>query len=352
MLSGHAFAQQQPTTDADQVETVTVTGTGTLIKGITPTGANMVTVDATTIHNSGAITTNQVLEQVPQLANAFNQNAAAPTASNFSGFRPQLRNIPSEVIVGGETTLLLLDGNNMVGVSGLGTAPDASVIPTVVLKRVDVLPDGASATYGANAMTGVINFVTLDSFSGLKLEADAGSTGDYTSLNASVIGGTTWTGGGAYFAIQHEDNTVLMGRDRSYTNMDLTSIGGRDSRSTTCALPNITVGTKNYAQTGYPNGTPGSLAANVAGPYGALNPVTNAGSINRCDTNADTSIFPAVSQTGLFGSFHQHIAPRIFLRHRRVPVAARRDSVPQTTLESAATRNSICPRQICRRRRW
>lgn len=151
----------------------------------------MVNVDATTIQASGAITTDQVLEQVPQISNAFNQNAAAPTAANFSGFRPQLRNIPSEAIVGGAATLLLLDGNNLVGVSGLGTAPDASVIPTVVLKRLDVLPDGASATYGANAMTGVINFITLDTFSGVKLEADAGLTGGYTSSNESVIAGTT-----------------------------------------------------------------------------------------------------------------------------------------------------------------
>jgi iron complex outermembrane recepter protein len=296
---------------AANVESVTVSGTGSLIRGINPVGSNLVSVDADAMKAAGALTSNQILEQVPQLSNAFNTNAAAPTAQNFSGFRPQIRSIPSQNIVGGSATLLLLDGQNMVGVSGLGTAPDASMIPTVVLRRVDVLPDGASATYGANALTGVINFITRDTFDGLQLSADAGFADGYTSFNASAMGGTTWEGGGAYIAIQHQENTVLMGSDRSYTKMDLTGIGGRDSRATACALPNISVGSKNYAEKAYPASSPGSLAASVSGPFGPVDPVTNAGSINRCDTNADTSIFPSTNMTGLFGSFRQKIAEGI-----------------------------------------
>jgi iron complex outermembrane receptor protein len=271
----------------------------------------MISVNADAMKASGAVTSNQILEQIPQLSNAFNTNVAAPTAGNFSGFRPQIRSIPSQNIVGGSATLLLLDGQNMVGVSGLGTAPDASVIPTVVLRRVDVLPDGASATYGANALTGVINFITRDTFDGLEFGADLGVADSYSAFNASVIGGTTWEGGGAYLAAQHQENTVLMGGDRSYTRMNLTSVGGRDSRGTACPLPNIAAAGKNYAQNGYPSATPGSLAANVSGPFGAVDPVTNAGSINRCDTNVNTSIFPATNTTGIFGSFRQRIADGI-----------------------------------------
>jgi iron complex outermembrane receptor protein len=290
---------------APEMETVVVTGTGSLIRGISAVGSNLISVDAEAMKQAGALTANQILEQVPQLANAFNTNVAAPTAGNFSGFRPQIRSLPSQNIVGGAATLLLLDGQNMVGVGGLGTAPDASVIPTIALRRVDVLPDGASATYGANAITGVINFITRDRFDGLQLEADIGTADGYTSFNTSAIGGTSWASGSAYLAVQHTDNTVLLGGDRDYSKMDLTGIGGRDSRSTACALPNITAGPRNYAQTGYPANTPGALRANVTGPYPALNSRTNAGSLNRCDTNAITSIFPSVSQTGVFGSFRQ-----------------------------------------------
>jgi iron complex outermembrane receptor protein len=97
--------------------------------------------------------------------------------------------------------------------------------------------------------------------------------------------------------------------------MDLTSIGGRDSRATACALPNITaVGASpnNYTQTGYPDPTvPGSLAANVSGPYPGLNSKTNAGSLNRCDTNQNVSMFPEEEQTSVFAGFHQEIAPGV-----------------------------------------
>jgi len=319
------------------IETVVVTGTGTLIKGINAVGSNLISIDADAMKQGGAITTNQILEQVPQLANAFNNNVAAPTAGNFSGFRPQLRSLPSQNIVGGSATLLLTDGQNMVGVSALGTAPDASVIPTIAIQRVDVLPDGASATYGANAITGVINFITRDRFDGLQIETDLGTADSYSSFHAAAIGGTSWAGGNAYLAIDHTDNTVLLGGDRSYTRMDLTDIGGRDSRSTTCALPNITAGGSIYAQTGYPDGTPGSLAANVQ-PAPGLNPVTNQGGGNRCDTNAVTSTYPSVDQTSIFGSFQQQIMPGVVFSTKMVWNARRQFSLgPQSTSTQTIT---------------
>jgi iron complex outermembrane receptor protein len=303
-FAGQSMAQEATLA----TESVTVSATGTSIKGINPVGSNMVTIDAAAMKTSGALTTNQILEQIPQLSNAFNTNAAVPSNPNQGGFRPSIRNLPSQAIVGGSATLLLLDGHNFIGISGLGTAPDAGVIPTIVLRRVDVLPDGASSVYGANAITGVINFITRDSFSGFQTQASVGMADGYSSFSASVMGGTDWADGGAYLAYEHKNNTMLLGADRSYTKMDLTSIGGRDSRATACGLPNISVaGGKNYAVTALPSAAAGSLAANVTGPFGGLNAVTNAGSLNRCDTNSYSSMFPSEIEDSLFGNFHQKI---------------------------------------------
>src|SRR3954471_10132754 len=72
-LSGGAYAQVQATAGAADTETVTVTATGTSIKGIAPVGSNLITVDASTIKATGAITTEEVLGHIPQLANTFNQ---------------------------------------------------------------------------------------------------------------------------------------------------------------------------------------------------------------------------------------------------------------------------------------
>lgn len=293
--------------DTAPVEAVTVTATGTMIKGIAPVGSNLVTVDVGTIKATGAMSTDEVLAQIPQISNTFNTTATAQTEINIGSLRPVIRYIPSQAIVGGSETLVMLNGQNMVGVSALATAPDPGLIPTIVLNRVDVMPDGASSVYGANAITGVINFVTRDHFEGFEATGAAGFADGYASLNISAMGGTEWRGGGAVLAVEHKSNTSLAAKDRSYTNMNLTGIGGRDSRSTTCPLPNINAGGVYYAQKGYPDGSPGSLAANVSGPFQGLDPVTNAGSLNRCDTNSQVDFLPKQEQDSVFGSLHQHI---------------------------------------------
>jgi iron complex outermembrane receptor protein len=303
-------AAQAQTTPADAAtESVTVTATGTSIRGIAAVGTNLITVDASTIKATGAITTDEILNQIPQIANTFNTQTVSPTAINIGGVRPSIRFNPAQNIVGGSATLLLLDGHNLVGVSGLATAPDAGVIPTIVLRQVDVLPDGASSIYGANAINGVINFVTRDTYQGVQGNVSVGVADGYSSFNASLMAGTDWGSGGAYLAFEHKENTYLFARDRSYTKMDLTSIGGRDSRGTACDLANISIsGGRNYALTSstVPN-TPGALAANSTGPFGALNPTANAGSFNRCDTNSYGSLYPREEQNSFFGQFHQKV---------------------------------------------
>src|SRR5471030_2118179 len=301
VITGQALAQDVST------ESVTVTATGTSIRGIAPVGSNLVTVDTATIKASGALTTDQILGQIPQLANTFNTNAVAPTAVNIGGVRPSIRFNPAQNITGGSATLVLMDGNNMVGISGLATAPDPGMIPTVVLRQVDVLPDGVSSIYGANAIEGVINFITRQDYQGFEANASVGVADGYTAFNTSAMGGTNWGSGGAYLAFEHKSNTYLMAADRGYTKMDLTGIGGRDSRATACPLANITApGGRNYALTSnaVPN-TPGALAANATGPFGGLNATTNAGSFNRCDTNSYSSLYPKEEQNSVFGVFHQ-----------------------------------------------
>lgn len=344
MAGATAFAQEPANAPAGDVENVTVTATGTSIKGIAPVGTNLITVDASTIKATGAITTDEILNQIPQIANTFNTQTTSPTAINIGGVRPSIRYNPAQTIVGGSATLLLLDGHNLVGVSGLATAPDAGVIPTIVLRQVDVLPDGASSIYGANAITGVINFVTRDSYQGFMANAAVGVADGYSSFNASAMAGTDWGSGGAYLAFEHKDNTYLFARDRDYTKMDLTSIGGRDSRGTACDLANITIsGGRNYALTSNTvSTTPGSLAASVTGPFGALNPQTNAGQFNRCDTNSYSSLYPREEQNSFFGQFHQRIMPGVEFSTKFL-WSSRLDSAVVPELSATATIDNTNP---------
>jgi iron complex outermembrane receptor protein len=311
LVASPAIAQDQQA--APGIESVEVTATGTLVSGVAPVGADVATYDLHDIQSTGALTTDQILGNIPLIANTFNTNTVSPTAGNIGGVRPSIRYVPSTAITGGATTLILLDSHNMVGVSGLATAPDPGLIPAIALKRVDVLPDGASSIYGANAVTGVINFITRDDFTGFEANAAVGHADGYNAFDGSALAGVDWASGGAFMAAEYRENTFLMANQRSWTAMNLTSIGGRDSRGTACPLPNITAlgaSPNNYAQTGYPTpGVPGSLAANVSGPYPGLNSVTNAGSINRCDTNQLASLFPREEQESFFSGMHQEILP-------------------------------------------
>src|SRR5262245_42435411 len=105
MMAHPALAQpvQEPETEA-----VTVTATGTSIKGIAPVGTNLITVDASTIKATGAVTTEEIFNQIPQLANTFNTQTVSPTAINIGGVRPSIRYNPAQTILGNASTLLLL----------------------------------------------------------------------------------------------------------------------------------------------------------------------------------------------------------------------------------------------------
>ena len=76
------------------------------------------------------------------------------------------------------------------GISDGSQGPDISVIPSIALKQVEVLRDGASSQYGSDAIAGVMNFVLKDSDEGASFEAEYGSTyegdGDQYSISANV----------------------------------------------------------------------------------------------------------------------------------------------------------------------
>jgi iron complex outermembrane receptor protein len=340
LVASHAVAQEQQAAPA--TESVEVTATGTLVRGVAPAGADVVTLNTDDIRATGALTTDQILNDIPLISNAFNTNTVAPTAGNIGGVRPSIRYLPSTAITGGATTLVLLDGHNLAGVSGLATAPDPGLIPAIALKRVDVLPDGASSLYGANAVTGVINFVTRDDFTGFETNLALGNATGYNTFDASALAGYDWASGGAFVAVEYRANSMQLERDRPFTMMNLVSIGGRDSRGTACPLPNITAGANNWAQTGYAANTPGSLAANVTGPFGGLNSITNAGSFNRCDTNQNASLFPMENQPSLFAGFHQEIAPGIEFSAKLL-MSTRFDSQQNTIPSATGTIDSSNP---------
>src|SRR5690606_33346368 len=81
-------------------------------------------------------------------------------------------------------TLVLLNGRRMVANPFSGAA-DTNLLPMAAIGRLEILKDGAAATYGSDAIGGVVNFITKENFEGLEIGADYrwvdGSDGDYTA---------------------------------------------------------------------------------------------------------------------------------------------------------------------------
>ena len=115
------------------------------------------------IERSGVTTTEQLLERLPANVNAFN---AARSVGEF--FRPGLSSANLRGL-GGGATLVLLNGRRLANYAFDGESVDLNAIPLAVIERVEILKDGASAIYGADAIAGVINIILRKDYAGAEL---------------------------------------------------------------------------------------------------------------------------------------------------------------------------------------
>ena len=147
LTSGLAFGQD----DDDTVEEVIVTGTRIATTDGFGATSPVTVVDAENIKNLGFVNIEQVLNSLPSIETSQNANISNGSSGTAS---IDLRGL------GTNRTLVLINGRRMQAGGAQTQAPDVGQIPTIALERVDVLTGGASATYGADAVAGVVNFVT------------------------------------------------------------------------------------------------------------------------------------------------------------------------------------------------
>ncbi|PCH96940.1 MAG: TonB-dependent receptor [Gammaproteobacteria bacterium] len=159
-----AAEQEQEQEQAD-VEVERIQITGSRIKRSDMEGANPVQViTRSQLVATGLTNMGDILQRIPSVAGA-GENANINDKGS-GAVRVSLRGL------GAERTLVLLNGRRMVG-SGTGadSSVDLSSIPTSIVKRIEVLKDGASAIYGSDAIAGVINIITRTDFEGLEFNA-------------------------------------------------------------------------------------------------------------------------------------------------------------------------------------
>jgi iron complex outermembrane recepter protein len=175
--AGDAMAQAAPaatTGGGGELEEIVVTGSRIRRAIDEATASPIAVIGQDQIVASGLQNTGELLAQLPGVAG----QAMTPAVNNGGGFgesNVELRGLNAK------RTLVLLDGRRVgiVGDRGIGTQGDAvdiNQIPVNIIDHVDVLKEGAGATYGSDAIAGVVNFITRRTTDGLEINAEAGQT--------------------------------------------------------------------------------------------------------------------------------------------------------------------------------
>lgn len=181
---------RQGVSDA-QASEIIVTGSRIAVGGFTaPTPTTVLGEEQIAANAQPNVFT--TISQLPSLqgssgtqVNTFSTSSGQQGLSSFS-----LRGL------GTIRTLTLLDGQRVVGANVTGV-PDVSLFPQLLVKRVDIVNGGASASYGSDAVGGVVNFITDTHFTGIRGNIQGGITtyGDDATGLVQLAAGTSALGG-------------------------------------------------------------------------------------------------------------------------------------------------------------
>jgi iron complex outermembrane receptor protein len=283
-----ATAQTSASSSDQQLQEIVVTGS--LIKRTdTETPSPVQIISAEDIKNTGYTNVTDVLRTLSANGSGtLNQGFGQAFAAGASGIA--LRGLS----VG--DTLTLIDSKRMVSYplsdDGERSFVDVTAIPINAVESIDVLKDGASALYGADAIAGVVNVKLRKSYVGTEFTAEGGTTqyGDGTTAHANGIwgmGDLASDGYNVYVAIDwhHTDKILNASRDGAFTTTDWSSLPGG---------VNTQPGAIGASALLYPDSVTGYLVNPTTGATTAFLPGCDQASQN---ANKCTFAFPGIIQS-------------------------------------------------------
>ena len=203
--------------------------TGTNIKRSDYAGPSpLVVIDQTAIEKSGATTVSELFRDV------IYSSQGLVDETFTQGFAPASAGIDLRGL-GINRTLVLVNGRRVplfpFGQDGTSSFVDINLIPLGSIERVEILKDGASAIYGADAVAGVVNFITKRDFEGVEVSAEYGQTGegDGETTQLNLTGGASNDKGNITFTLDYLNRDAIWARDR---DISASANGAIDDRST------------------------------------------------------------------------------------------------------------------------
>jgi iron complex outermembrane receptor protein len=226
LTAAPAFAQDQDTSadetaaaaqEATEGETIVVTGSRIARRDF-ESESPIVTLSDAALDDTASVSIDQSLNKLPQFSGGANQITSAgdiqATPTNSPGIATvNLRGL------GSNRTLVLLDGRRTQPANA-SLVVDLNTIPVAAIDGVEIITGGAAATYGADAVAGVVNFRLKRNFQGIELDGQYGETfeGDGAQYRLSaLIGGNFADGkGNAMVGLTYQRRDEVYLRDREF----------------------------------------------------------------------------------------------------------------------------------------
>lgn len=225
--NGQAVAQVADGAAALDEESVPIIVTGSRIaRPDLKSNSPISVVTGQALQDQGAVNVEEALNQLPQVTPGLNANVNNGGNGTVS---VDVRGL------GASRTLVLVNGRRMVPSNNTGVV-DLNVINPLLIERVEVVTGGASATYGSDALGGVVNFILKDKFEGVEMSGQYGLTsrGDSETWTlGGIIGGNfADEKGNAVLAVSYTDRGDSFQSERAWSRIDqnggsATGVAGR-----------------------------------------------------------------------------------------------------------------------------
>lgn len=214
LVAGNALAQtQEPQTQEEPRSLDRIEVTGSRIRQVDIETAQPVTfITRQEIEKQGFQSVGDILQNVTSTGTPpISRAAPLSSGENVGGTYISLRNL------GAARTLVLLNGKRL-GITTAGLA-DISTIPAAAVERIEVLKDGASAVYGSDAISGVINVITRTNYEGAAASAYYGqySRGDGAITRGDLVMGFGGDRGSLTAAAEWTKEDEVWAKDRAVT---------------------------------------------------------------------------------------------------------------------------------------